>query len=189
MFKVILPNIRVAALAGSFLAFAIVLGEFTIANLSQFFMFSIFLNYINETQSYPAAAVALVSFGITWAAMLSLLFIGRGGPPGRAHGRWTLMAYLELRSLHRRFGNFTALDGIEVEFGQGEFLSLLGPSGCGKTTALRLVAGFDRPDGGTIVVDGKDVTRVSPSKRDMGMVFQAYSLFPNMTAARTSSSV
>jgi putative spermidine/putrescine transport system permease protein len=78
MFKVILPNIRVAALAGSFLAFAIVLGEFTIANLSQFFTFPIFLNYINETQSYPAAAVALVSFGITWAAMLSLLFIGRG---------------------------------------------------------------------------------------------------------------
>jgi putative spermidine/putrescine transport system ATP-binding protein len=94
------------------------------------------------------------------------------------------MAYLELRSLQRRFGNFTALDGIEVELGQGEFLSLLGPSGCGKTTALRLVAGFDRPDGGTIVVDGKDVTRVSPSKRDMGMVFQAYSLFPNMTAAQ-----
>src|ERR1700719_3419635 len=94
------------------------------------------------------------------------------------------MAYLELRGLHRRFGNFTALDGIEVELGQGEFLSLLGPSGCGKTTALRLVAGFDRPDGGTIVVDGKDVTRVSPSKRDMGMVFQAYSLFPNMTAAQ-----
>ena len=94
------------------------------------------------------------------------------------------MAYLELQNLQRRFGNVTALDGIEVELGQGEFLSLLGPSGCGKTTALRLVAGFDRPDGGSIVVDGKDVTRVSPSKRDMGMVFQAYSLFPNMTAAQ-----
>jgi putative spermidine/putrescine transport system ATP-binding protein len=94
------------------------------------------------------------------------------------------MAYLELQNLQRRFGNVTALDGIEVELGQGEFLSLLGPSGCGKTTALRLVAGFDRPDGGAIVVDGKDVTRVSPSKRDMGMVFQAYSLFPNMTAAQ-----
>jgi putative spermidine/putrescine transport system ATP-binding protein len=94
------------------------------------------------------------------------------------------MAYLELQNLQRRFGPVTALDGIEVELGQGEFLSLLGPSGCGKTTALRLVAGFDRPDGGTIVVDGKDVTRVSPSKRDMGMVFQAYSLFPNMTAAQ-----
>ena len=94
------------------------------------------------------------------------------------------MAYLELRELHRAFGPVVALKGINVELEQGEFLSLLGPSGCGKTTALRLVAGFDRPDSGTIVVDGKDMTRTSPSKRDMGMVFQAYSLFPNMTAAQ-----
>ena len=92
------------------------------------------------------------------------------------------MAYLELQNLHRDFGTVKALDGIEIELGEGEFLSLLGPSGCGKTTALRLVAGFDRPDAGAIVVDGKEMTHVSPSKRDMGMVFQAYSLFPNMTA-------
>jgi putative spermidine/putrescine transport system ATP-binding protein len=92
------------------------------------------------------------------------------------------MAYLELQNLHRDFGSVKALDGIEIELGEGEFLSLLGPSGCGKTTALRLVAGFDRPDAGRIVVDGKDITNVSPNKRDMGMVFQAYSLFPNMTA-------
>jgi putative spermidine/putrescine transport system ATP-binding protein len=92
------------------------------------------------------------------------------------------MAYLELQNLQRNFGAVRALDGIEIALGEGEFLSLLGPSGCGKTTALRLVAGFDRPDGGAIVVDGKDLTNVPPSKRDMGMVFQAYSLFPNMTA-------
>ena len=77
LLKVILPNIRVAALAGSFLALAIVMGEFTIANLSQFYTFPIFLQYVNETQAYPAAALTVVSFGITWAAMLSLLFIGR----------------------------------------------------------------------------------------------------------------
>jgi putative spermidine/putrescine transport system ATP-binding protein len=92
------------------------------------------------------------------------------------------MAYLELQNLHRDFGTVKALDGIEIAIGEGEFLSLLGPSGCGKTTALRLVAGFDRPDAGRIVVDGKDITNISPNKRDMGMVFQAYSLFPNMTA-------
>ena len=92
------------------------------------------------------------------------------------------MAYLELQKLERDFGTVKALDGIEISLGEGEFLSLLGPSGCGKTTALRLVAGFDRPDGGRIVVDGRDVTNISPNKRDMGMVFQAYSLFPNMTA-------
>jgi putative spermidine/putrescine transport system ATP-binding protein len=92
------------------------------------------------------------------------------------------MAFLELQDLHRDFGTVKALNGIDIALGEGEFLSLLGPSGCGKTTALRLVAGFDRPDQGRIVVDGKDVTRVAPNKRDMGMVFQAYSLFPNMTA-------
>ena len=92
------------------------------------------------------------------------------------------MAYLELQGLRRQFGSVVALDGIDVSLDAGEFLSLLGPSGCGKTTALRLVAGFDRPDGGSVVIDGKDLTRVSPSRRDMGMVFQAYSLFPNLTA-------
>ncbi len=92
------------------------------------------------------------------------------------------MSYLELQDLHRAFGTVKALNGIEISLGEGEFLSLLGPSGCGKTTALRLVAGFDRPDAGRIVVDGKDLTGVAPNKRDMGMVFQAYSLFPNMTA-------
>ena len=92
------------------------------------------------------------------------------------------MGYLELENLHRDFGTVKALNGIDISLGEGEFLSLLGPSGCGKTTALRLVAGFDRPDQGRIVVAGKDVTGIAPNKRDMGMVFQAYSLFPNMTA-------
>src|SRR6202047_4506937 len=98
------------------------------------------------------------------------------------------MAFLELQNLHRDFGSVKALDGIEIQLGEGEFLSLLGPSGCGKTTALRLVAGFDRPDQGRIVVDGKDVTGVPPNKRDMGMVFQAYSLFPNMNARQNVES-
>jgi putative spermidine/putrescine transport system ATP-binding protein len=92
------------------------------------------------------------------------------------------MSYLQLENLHRDFGTVKALNGIDISLGEGEFLSMLGPSGCGKTTALRLVAGFDRPDEGRIVVDGKDLTGTPPNKRDMGMVFQAYSLFPNMTA-------
>ena len=77
LLSVILPNIRAAALAGSFLTLAIVMGEFTIANLAQFHTFPIFLQYVNETQAFPAAAVTLMSFGLTWAAMLSLLFVGR----------------------------------------------------------------------------------------------------------------
>jgi putative spermidine/putrescine transport system ATP-binding protein len=94
------------------------------------------------------------------------------------------MAYVELLDLRRRFGDVVALDGISLALEEGEFVSLLGPSGCGKTTALRLVAGFDRPDSGRIVVEGRDMTRVPPNRRNMGMVFQAYSLFPNMTAER-----
>jgi putative spermidine/putrescine transport system permease protein len=77
--RVILPNIRVAALAGAFLTLAIVMGEFTIASLSAFNTFPTYIQYINETQAYPAAAVTLMSFAITWAAMLSLLLIGRRG--------------------------------------------------------------------------------------------------------------
>src|SRR5207237_4742780 len=92
------------------------------------------------------------------------------------------MAYLELLNLHRDFGTVKALKGIDISLGEGEFLSLLGPSGCGKTTALRLVAGFDRPSAGRVLIEGKDLAGVGPNKRDMGMVFQAYSLFPNMTA-------
>ncbi|HET6658165.1 MAG TPA: ABC transporter ATP-binding protein [Gaiellaceae bacterium] len=93
------------------------------------------------------------------------------------------MAYLELERLHKEFGDFTAIHEIDVALAAGEFLSLLGPSGCGKTTALRIVAGFERPTSGRVVVEGKDLTNVPPNRRDMGMVFQAYSLFPNMNAA------
>jgi putative spermidine/putrescine transport system permease protein len=77
LFRVILPNIRSAALAASFLTLAIVMGEFTIANLAAFHTFPIFLQYVNESQGFPAGALTLLSFGITWAAMLSLLLVGR----------------------------------------------------------------------------------------------------------------
>jgi putative spermidine/putrescine transport system permease protein len=78
LLRVILPNVRVAALAGSFLTLAIVMGEFTIASLAAFDTFPIYIQYINQTKAYPAAAVSLMSFGITWLAMLALLLVGRG---------------------------------------------------------------------------------------------------------------
>jgi putative spermidine/putrescine transport system ATP-binding protein len=85
-------------------------------------------------------------------------------------------------NLTRRFGATTALDRLSLDIAPGELVALLGPSGCGKTTALRVLAGFERPDVGRVLVDGKDVSHVPAQRRDMGMVFQSYSLFPNMNA-------
>jgi putative spermidine/putrescine transport system ATP-binding protein len=87
-----------------------------------------------------------------------------------------------LQDLRRSFATTRALDGLSLEIAPGELVALLGPSGCGKTTALRIVAGFETADTGSVLVDGTDISRVSASKRDMGMVFQSYSLFPNMNA-------
>jgi putative spermidine/putrescine transport system ATP-binding protein len=89
---------------------------------------------------------------------------------------------VSLRELTRAFGAAKALDGMSLEIAPGELVALLGPSGCGKTTALRIVAGFETADAGEVLVDGRDVSGVPAARRDMGMVFQSYSLFPNMSA-------
>ncbi len=88
---------------------------------------------------------------------------------------------VELTDLTRVYGQVRALDGLTLHLEPGELVALLGPSGCGKTTALRILAGLDQPTSGRVEVGGKDLTRVPANKRDMGMVFQAYSLFPHMT--------
>jgi putative spermidine/putrescine transport system ATP-binding protein len=95
----------------------------------------------------------------------------------------TSRAAVEVRmeGLSRRYGQVVALDGLDLTVQAGELVALLGPSGCGKTTTLRLLAGLEDADAGQITVGGADVTRLPASKRDMGMVFQAYSLFPHMT--------
>jgi putative spermidine/putrescine transport system ATP-binding protein len=87
-----------------------------------------------------------------------------------------------LQDLSRYFGATRALDGLSIELAPGELVALLGPSGCGKTTALRIVAGFETATAGSVLIDGKDISSVPASRRDMGMVFQSYSLFPNMSA-------
>ena len=89
---------------------------------------------------------------------------------------------VRLTDLRRSYGTVRALDGLTLSIEPGELVALLGPSGCGKTTALRLLAGLEDADGGRVEVGDRDITRVPTNKRDMGMVFQAYSLFPHMTA-------
>ena len=84
--------------------------------------------------------------------------------------------------VRRVFGQMSALDNFSLTIDPGELLAMLGPSGCGKTTALRILAGFDRPTSGPVAVDGREVSGIPASKRDMGMVFQSYSLFPTMSA-------
>lgn len=91
------------------------------------------------------------------------------------------MAYLEIHELTKTFHQQPAVDHIDLEIEKGTFLSLLGPSGCGKTTTLRLIAGFEKQDKGSIKVEGKSIDHLPPYKRNMGFVFQSYALFPHMT--------
>jgi spermidine/putrescine transport system ATP-binding protein len=93
------------------------------------------------------------------------------------------MALLEIRNVTRRFGDFAAVDEVSLSIEAGEFFCLLGPSGCGKTTLLRMIAGFDAPDGGSISLDGSDMTGIPPEARNVHTVFQSYALFPHMSVA------
>ncbi len=91
-----------------------------------------------------------------------------------------MAAFLEVQNLTKTFGTTTVVKSVNFAFDKGEFISLLGPSGCGKTTILRMIAGFENPTSGSITVDGQDITTLKPNQRQLGMVFQAYALFPNL---------
>jgi putative spermidine/putrescine transport system ATP-binding protein len=113
----------------------------------------------------------------TGEAQAAATVAGASGPAGARGG-----TSVSLRDLTRAFGAARALNEMSLEIAPGELVALLGPSGCGKTTALRIVAGFEYADAGQVLIDGKDISGVPAAKRDMGMVFQSYSLFPNMSA-------
>ncbi len=93
------------------------------------------------------------------------------------------MAFLTLTNVNKIFGSTVAVEDFNLDVEKGEFISFLGPSGCGKTTTLRMIAGFEQATGGEIKINNADITRVPPNKRNIGMVFQSYALFPNMTVA------
>jgi spermidine/putrescine transport system ATP-binding protein len=94
------------------------------------------------------------------------------------------MALLDIRNVTRRFGAMTAVDNVSVSIESGEFFTLLGPSGCGKTTLLRMIAGFDMPDAGAILLEGRDMAGTAPERRPIHTVFQSYALFPHMTVSQ-----
>jgi len=94
------------------------------------------------------------------------------------------MTFLELTGIQKRFGDVVAVEDFNLVAERGEFVSFLGPSGCGKTTTLRMIAGFEQPTAGRILIDGTDITYRPPNRRNVGMVFQSYALFPNMTVAQ-----
>ena len=93
-------------------------------------------------------------------------------------------SFLSIQHVKKNFGDLTVVQDFNLDVETGEFVSFLGPSGCGKTTVLRMVAGFEEPSAGSIAIAGKDVTRLKPNQRNIGMVFQAYALFPNLTVAQ-----
>jgi putative spermidine/putrescine transport system ATP-binding protein len=94
------------------------------------------------------------------------------------------MAFLELTNIHKQFGQAVAVEDFNLKVERGEFVSFLGPSGCGKTTTLRMIAGFEIPTSGRVAIDNVDITDKAPNQRNVGMVFQSYALFPNMTVAQ-----
>src|SRR5262245_9339257 len=93
------------------------------------------------------------------------------------------MAFLEINNVRKAFAQSVAVHHFDLQVERGEFISFLGPSGCGKTTTLRMIAGFETPTSGTIIINGQDMTYRPPNQRNVGMVFQSYALFPNMTVA------
>lgn len=92
-------------------------------------------------------------------------------------------AFVSLKGIGKRWNGQLGVEGVDLEIPEGSFVALLGPSGCGKSTTLRLLAGLEEPDEGSIIIDGRDVTHSAPSERNLSMVFQSYALFPHLSVA------
>src|SRR5438477_3269822 len=114
----------------------------------------------------------------------------RGGGAQRnavKRNRSIAMSFLQLKGVEKYFGPLRAIKGIDLGIERGEFVVFVGPSGCGKSTLLRLIAGLEGIDRGSLLLDGRDITRLPSSKRDLAMVFQSYALYPHMSVADNMS--
>ncbi len=107
-----------------------------------------------------------------------------GGAGGLAAAREPGRALVRFEAVSKRFSGFTAVDRLSLDIFEGEFFALLGPSGCGKTTLLRMLAGFETPDNGRILLDGEDISGMPPYRRPVNMMFQSYALFPHLNVER-----
>ncbi len=96
----------------------------------------------------------------------------------------TSLPIVHIKEISKRFGNAVAIENLSLDIAQGEFVTFLGPSGCGKSTTLRILGGFEKPDSGSVILNGKNVTHLPPEKRQVNMVFQDYALFPHMTVGQ-----
>lgn len=162
-------------MASLFLSFSFLLGEFVFANIlvgTRYETLQIYLYNMRQTSGHFTSALVMTYFLFIFFTDL----VGKSFQP-----RSQTMSYVTAKNLTKRFGDNTVFEDIHFNIEQGEFITLLGPSGCGKSTLLRSLAGLNPVDGGEIWVNGEDITHQVPQERGIGMVFQSYALFPNMT--------
>ena len=192
MLRVLVPNLASALISSAFLTATVVLGEFTIASLLLKETLPAFNQQLALRQVQGGFALGLLLLLLSTVLLALITLLTRRGPQHggavggvRRTGGVVVASTLEFHAVRKTFGSTVALESFDLALEPGELVSLLGPSGCGKTTALRVAAGFEQADAGRVAIGGADVVRVPAHKRNIGMVFQSYSLFPNLTSRPT----